>query len=120
MRVAGCPIIGDKETFDGFLNHMKHPPRQGFLGHLDLQGRKRNCDLGLRSMCVFADGGVHSCDFLKQPIGNLHEHTLSEIYRGKIAAEQRRRMVYCDLDCQQTCKRPVPLWVKAKAFLRMG
>ena len=28
-------------------------------------------------------------------------------------------MVYCNIDCQLTCKRKTPLLVKAKSFLRM-
>jgi len=37
-----------------------------------------------------------------------------------VADEQRAKAVYCDLDCQTTCKGPIPLSVKAGAFLRMG
>jgi hypothetical protein len=29
-------------------------------------------------------------------------------------------MIHCNIDCQQTCKRPIPLVTKARAFLRMG
>jgi hypothetical protein len=57
---------------------------------------------------------------LKKPIGNLYKNSLSEIYYGEMADAQRRTMVHCSIDCQQTCKRPIPLLVKAKAFLRMG
>ena len=120
LRLEDYPIIGDQQTFEGFLSYLKNPPPEGYLGHLDLRGRKRNCDIGLRSMFIFPNGDVHACDFLKQPLGNMHNQTLPEIYRGKVASDQRRRMMYCDIDCQQTCKRPVPLWVKAKVFLRMG
>jgi hypothetical protein len=57
---------------------------------------------------------------LKKPIGNIHKNTLSEIYYGQTADTQRKVMVRCNIDCQQTCKRPIPLHVKAPAFLRMG
>src|SRR5579859_1794631 len=96
------------------------PPVDGVMKVLDLEGGKRNCDIGLRSMFIFADGSVHFCDFLKQSIGNVHQQSLSEIYYGAIADSQRRGMVYCNIDCQQTCKRPTPLLSKAKAYLRMG
>ena len=120
LRAEGYPIIADRQTFEAFLSYLKNPPPEGSHGHLDLRGRKRNCDIGLRSMFVLPNGNVHACDFLTQPLGNLYQQTLREIYRGKVAADQRRRMVYCDIDCQQTCNRPVSLWVKAKTFLRMG
>jgi len=34
-------------------------------------GSQRNCDIGLRSMFVYANGDVHFCDYLKKPIGNI-------------------------------------------------
>lgn len=116
----GYPIIGNYHTIDGFFAYISNPPAQDGLSYLNLEGGKRNCDIGLRSMFIYFAGDVHFCDFLKQSIGNVHEQSLSEIYYGEIANAQRRRMVYCNIDCMQTCKRPTPLLAKAKAFLRMG
>src|SRR5580658_1634970 len=55
-----------------------------------------------------------------EPIGNIYKNSLSEIYYGGTAGTQRKIMIHCNIDCQQTCKRPIPLWVKARAFLPMG
>jgi MoaA/NifB/PqqE/SkfB family radical SAM enzyme len=120
LRREGYPIIGNDQTLDGFFEYLKDPPRQDNMRHFDLEGRKRNCDIGLRSMFIYPNGDVLFCDFLKHPIGNVHKQTLSDIYYGADADRQRRTMIYCNIDCQQTCKRPTPLTVKAKAFLRMG
>jgi MoaA/NifB/PqqE/SkfB family radical SAM enzyme len=120
LRNEGYPIIGNDQTLDGFFGYLKDPPLEGETRSLDLEGEKRNCDIGLRTMFVKPDGDVFFCDFLKHPIGNIHKQTLSQIYYGAIAARQRNTMVYCSIDCQQTCKRPIPLSVKAKTFLRMG
>ena len=116
----GYPIIGNEDTIDGFLAYISNPPTQDGLSYLNLEGRKRNCDIGHRSMFIYFGGDVHFCDFLKQSIGNVHQQSLSEIYYGEIANAQRRGMVHCNIDCMQTCKRPTPLLAKAKAFLRMG
>jgi MoaA/NifB/PqqE/SkfB family radical SAM enzyme len=121
LQREGYPIIGSPDVFEGFLTYFTHPPCTGeHYSYLDLQGAKRNCDIGLRSMFIYPNGDVAFCDFLNQPIGNVNGQSLSEIYYGEIASRQRRRMVYCNIDCQQTCKRPTPLLVKARAFLRMG
>ena len=120
MLHDGYPIIGNDDTIDGFLAYMSNPPQPDGLSYLNLDGGKRNCDIGLRTMFVYFQGDVHFCDFLKQPIGNVYKQSLSEIYYGETANAQRRRMVYCNIDCMQTCKRPTPLLTKAKAFLRMG
>jgi radical SAM protein with 4Fe4S-binding SPASM domain len=90
------------------------------MRRFDLGGAKRNCDIGLRSMFIYANGDVHFCDFLERAIGNVHKNSLSDIYYGTTAGGQRKEMIYCNIDCQQTCKRPIPLLVKARAFLRMG
>jgi MoaA/NifB/PqqE/SkfB family radical SAM enzyme len=120
LQQEGYPIIGNETTFEGFMDYLSNPPDQENLRHLDLGGEKRNCDIGLRAMSIYPNGDVHFCDFLGKPIGNVHRQSLSEIYRDTTAAGQRNQMVTCNIDCQQTCKRPTPLWVKARSFMRMG
>jgi MoaA/NifB/PqqE/SkfB family radical SAM enzyme len=120
LRRQGYPIILNDRHLEGFLEYFTSPPTTGNIRHLDLGGHKRNCDIGLRSMFVFPNGDVHFCDYLGQPIGNIYKHSLSDIYYGATAGDQRKTMIYCNIDCQQTCKRPISLWVKARAFLRMG
>jgi MoaA/NifB/PqqE/SkfB family radical SAM enzyme len=120
LKAEGYKLMGDDQQFEGFLDYMTNPPSTGELRHLDLAGAKRNCDIGLRSMFIYPNGDVFFCDFLGRPIGNVHQNSLKEIYRGAVAEQQRSQMVHCNVDCQQTCKRPTPLWVKAATFLRMG
>jgi len=120
LQREGYPIIGSQSVFSGFMDYFSNPPQQGHLRHLDLEGEPRNCDIGLRSMFIYPNGDVHFCDFLGKAIGNVHGQSLSEIYHGELANRQRRHMISCDIDCQQTCKRPTPLLAKARSFLRMG
>ena len=120
LQKDGYPIVANERVINGFADYFARPPDQDNHGHLELNGHKRNCDVGLRSMGIFPNGDVHFCDFLRQPIGNIYKNSLSDIYYGYTANSQRQRMVYCSIDCQQTCKRPTPLWVKARSFLRMG
>jgi MoaA/NifB/PqqE/SkfB family radical SAM enzyme len=120
LRNQGYPIMLSDHQLQGFLEYFTSPPISGYMRHLDLGGQKRNCDIGLRAMFIYPNGDVYFCDFLGHPIGNLYKQSLSEIYYGQTADAQRKTMVYCNIDCQQTCKRPIPLWVKASAFLRMG
>jgi MoaA/NifB/PqqE/SkfB family radical SAM enzyme len=120
LHRQGYPIIGDEETIQGFYEYLTNPPPNGNYRHMNLHGEKRNCDMGLRSMSVGPSGDVFFCDFLGRSIGNIHKQNLSEIYYGAVANGQRDEMVWCDIDCQQTCKRGTSLAVKARAFLRMG
>lgn len=120
LQRQGYSVIGDDDTFRGFCDHVINPPVKGKHRHLDLGGHKRNCDIGLRAMTIWPTGDVYFCDFLGRPIGNVHKQSLSEIYYGATASGQRDEMVWCDIDCQQTCKRGTSLAVKARTFLRMG
>ena len=120
LKRQGYSVMGDENQFQGFWEYLADPPVNDQMRHLDLGGAKRNCDIGLRTMFVYPNGDVFFCDFLKQAIGNVHQNSLADIYYGTVAGQQRRKMVYCNIDCQQTCKRPVPLLEKARAFLRMG
>jgi MoaA/NifB/PqqE/SkfB family radical SAM enzyme len=121
LQREGYSVMGNEQQFQGFWDYLANPPQAGSAKrHLDLGGKKRNCDIGLRSMFIYPNGNVFFCDFLEKPIGNIHEQSLKDIYYGAMANQQRHQMVWCNIDCQQTCKRPTPLWVKARTFLRMG
>ena len=120
LQREGYPIMANEHVINGFMDYFSSPPDQDSHRHLELNGHKRNCDIGLRSMFIYPDGGVHFCDFLHESVGSIYKNSLSEIYRGHIAHSQRKHMVTCSIDCQQTCKRPTPLLVKARSFLKMG
>jgi MoaA/NifB/PqqE/SkfB family radical SAM enzyme len=120
LRNDGYPVILSDMQLEGFMDYFSSPPATGIMRHLDLAGQKRNCDIGLRAMFIKANGDVFFCDYLGHPVGSIYKQSLSEIYHGEVANKQRGQMVTCNVDCQQTCKRPIPLTVKAKAFLRMG
>jgi MoaA/NifB/PqqE/SkfB family radical SAM enzyme len=121
LQREGYGVVGNAKQFEGFHDYLSNPPGAGTAKrHLDLGGKKRNCDIGLRSMFIYPNGDVFFCDFLERAIGNVHQSSLSDIYYGAMAAKQRKVMIRCNIDCQQTCKRPVPLLVKARTFLRMG
>jgi len=120
LQKEGYPVVGNAATFQGFYDYLADPPQVDSTRPLDLGGHKRNCDIGLRAMSIFQTGDVWFCDFLKKPVGNIEKGSLKEISPGEMARRQRQTMVHCNIDCQQTCKRPIPLHVKARAFLRMG
>jgi len=120
LQRQGYSVIASDSHLNGFLEYFVAKPQTGHMRFLELGAAKRNCDIGLRSMFIFSNGDVYFCDFLRRPIGNIHKQSLSEIYYGTMAVGQRKEMVYCNIDCQQACKRPIPLWVKARAFLHMG
>src|SRR2546425_6910028 len=120
LQADGYGGMGGRKTFDDFHEYIKNPPDQDNMRHLNLEGGKRNCDIGLRAMTIYPNGDVFFCDFLKKAIGNIYSNSLSDIYYGHMADVQRKHMVYCDLDCQQTCKRRTSVLVKARALMRMG
>lgn len=120
LRQSGCTVIADGATLDGFVRYFRNPPKNGQQSRLNLEGHKRGCDIGYRTMGIFPNGSVHFCDLLERDIGNVHEHSLSDIYYGEVANRLRKRIDYCDIDCQRTCQRAIPLSTKVRAFLRMG
>jgi len=105
LQSQGYSVMGDETTFQGFWDYAANPPVKGNYRHLDLGGQKRNCDIGLRAMFIYPNGDVYFCDFLERPIGSVHTQSLSDIYYGTTASGQRSEMVWCDIDCQQTCNR---------------
>jgi len=122
LRKAGSRLMADDGTLDGFVSYFRHPPKiqTQHLARLDLQGEKRGCDIGYRSMSIFPDGKVQFCDLLQRDIGNVNNQSLKEIYYGEVANKLRDRIDYCNIDCQRTCQRAIPITTKMRAFLRMG
>jgi sulfatase maturation enzyme AslB (radical SAM superfamily) len=117
---SGSRIMADDATLDGFVHYFRHPPKSEVMGRLDLDGHKRGCDIGYRSMSIFPNGSVQFCDLLKRDIGNVHEQSLKDIYYGEVANQLRGRIDYCNIDCQRTCQRAIPITSKIRSFLRMG
>lgn len=120
LQAEGYPIIGADDLFENFFDYLSNPPMEGDMRFLDLGGRKRNCDIGYRTMGIYPNGDVYLCELLRKPVGNIHKQSLSEIYHGEESKRTRGVAETCNIDCQRTCQRPTPLLSKAKAFLRMG
>jgi len=120
LKESGYPIIGHASLFGEFLAHFTNPPAAGIRRYLDLEGGKRNCDIGFRSMTIQPNGDAYLCGYLDEPLGNIYNESLASMYYGMIARRQREKMVYCNIACQRTCHRPTPLLEKVSAFMRMG
>ncbi|HEY3761909.1 MAG TPA: radical SAM protein, partial [Verrucomicrobiae bacterium] len=63
LQREGYSVMGNEQQFQGFVDYMANPPQTGSAKrHLDLGGKKRNCDIGLRSMFIYPNGNVFFCD----------------------------------------------------------
>jgi sulfatase maturation enzyme AslB (radical SAM superfamily) len=120
LRCSGAGLMADAGTLDGFTQYFRHAPKGGPVARLKLNGEKRGCDIGYRTLSIFPNGSVQFCDLLERDIGNMHQQNLSEMYYGEIAQRLRKRIDHCDIDCQRTCQRAIPISSKMRAFLRMG
>ena len=120
LHASGARVMADSGTLDGFTNYFRNPPKSGSTARLNLDGQKRGCDIGYRSLSIYPNGGVQFCDLLEQDIGNVHQQSLKEMYYGEVANRLRTRITTCNIDCQRTCQRSIPLSSKVRAFLRMG
>jgi sulfatase maturation enzyme AslB (radical SAM superfamily) len=120
LRGAGAGLMADAGTLDGFTHYFRHPPKSAAVTRLNLNGEKRGCDIGYRTLSIAPNGGVQFCDLLARDIGNVNEQSLGDMYRGEVAARLRERIDVCNIDCQRTCQRSIPISTKVRAFLRMG
>jgi sulfatase maturation enzyme AslB (radical SAM superfamily) len=121
LKRSGCALVPDSGALQEWVNYFRNRPRTGgSLKRIALNGHSRRCDIGYRSLEILPDGAVYFCDLLARPIGNVHEHSLKDLYYGEVARRVRERIHFCDIDCQRTCQRPIPLSTKVRVFLRMG
>ena len=120
LRSQGSGLMADPGTLDGFTQYFRNRPKSDKVARLKLHGEKRGCDVGFRTLLIYPNGSVQFCGLLERDIGNVHQQSLSEMYYGETANRLRKRIDYCDIDCQRTCQRPIPITSKVRAFLRMG
>jgi MoaA/NifB/PqqE/SkfB family radical SAM enzyme len=122
LRKAGSGLLPSEATLNEWTAYFSKRPQTSStaVNRIHLNGIQRGCDIGYRSLEILANGSVHFCDLLERPIGSIYEQSLKDIYYGEVARRVRKRINYCDIDCQCTCQRPIPLSTKVRAFLRMG
>jgi MoaA/NifB/PqqE/SkfB family radical SAM enzyme len=121
LRESGHNVVLDAHTVEGFVGYFAAPPKNhNDFPRLDLHGAKRNCDIAYRVMGIYPNGDVQFCDYLNKAVGNIHKQSLSEIYFGEVANKLRRGITGCNIDCQRTCQRPIPIMTKVRTFLKMG
>ena len=120
LRQSGAGLMADAGTLDGFTHYFRNPPKSDVVGRMNLNGEKRGCDIGYRTLSIYPNGSVQFCDLLQRDIGNVHEKSLKDMYYGELAERLRKRIDVCDIDCQRTCQRAIPISTKVRAFLRMG
>lgn len=121
LRNHGHNVVIDEETIEGFTRYFNTPPKsETDWPRLELNGSKRGCDVGYRTIGVMPNGDVHFCDYLQKPVGNIYKQSLKEMYHGEVAKRMRTGIQGCNIDCQRTCQRPIPTMTKVRAFLKMG
>lgn len=121
LRHEGHNVVLDEHTINGFVGYFAKPPKsETDFPRLELHGAKRDCDIAYRVMGIYPNGDVQFCDYLNKAVGNIHKQSLSEIYFGEVANKLRRGITRCNIDCQRTCQRPIPIMTKVQAFLKMG
>lgn len=99
------PIMGLK---DGLMNIERQHRPEGIFGGCTGFG----CGAAFNFVSVLPDGQVHACRKFPSAIGDLHQHTLAQIYESSMAQNYRRGCIECD-PCQL---RPVCGGCLAAAF----
>jgi MoaA/NifB/PqqE/SkfB family radical SAM enzyme len=118
---SGHNVVIDQHTVDGFVGYFSSPPKDHTdFPRLELHGAKRSCDIGYRVMGIYPNGDVQFCDYLNKPVGNIHKESLKDIFYGEVARKLRTGISRCNIDCQRTCQRPIPVMTKVRTFLKMG
>jgi selenobiotic family peptide radical SAM maturase len=83
------PVMGTK---DNLINILLHERGADLFGGCTGYG----CGAAFNFVTLLADGEVHACRKLPSPIGNIHEHTLAELYDSGVAKRYRRGPSACN------------------------
>ena len=89
-KKQGLPI----ENSEFQLNQYKQ-----FFKNADRYGKKNQCDVGFESFLIDSYGNIRFC-FEWPPVGNVFEKNPEAIWQGKLAQQQRAKVLNCPRDCK--------------------
>jgi MoaA/NifB/PqqE/SkfB family radical SAM enzyme len=117
LRKEGYGLVPPPEDLRKMVDYFRSPPAK-VVERSTVVPQKR-CTIGFRNLFIGADGRAYFCEPLGI-IGNVNRDSLHELWHGPEAVRRRTAALKCRIDCQITCRRPVSLFTKARAYLRMG
>ncbi len=74
------------------------------------------CHVGVKNLFLHPEGDVYLCEHAFDPIGNVTERSIRDIWTGETAEQTRRRIVECKRPCLQTCIVKRSLWENMDLF----
>jgi MoaA/NifB/PqqE/SkfB family radical SAM enzyme len=72
---------------------------QGIIDHMYGKQRAMKCTMGTDSFYIDPFGYVRPCNVMDLPFGNLRNNTFQEIWTGPEAADARKKVNECSLNC---------------------
>jgi MoaA/NifB/PqqE/SkfB family radical SAM enzyme len=115
MKKAGFPILSAEWHIRDWVGHfergrMAHAPdrlrRAGTMSRppseLSVHPDDVQCWVGLTTMHIKTDGTVVNCQTL-EPIGNVRNQSIRDIWYGELARQRRAETVKCTIGCSENC-----------------
>jgi hypothetical protein len=69
-------------------------------------------------MVVKTDGAVINCHTL-DPIGNVRQQSVRDIWRGEVATQRRAETVKCTIGCSENCTIKRSVWQNVQGAMRL-
>jgi MoaA/NifB/PqqE/SkfB family radical SAM enzyme len=115
MKQAGYPILSADWHIRDWVGHFKRerapntPERLRRAGIMSRPGSSSaadpgdvQCWVGLTTLHIKTDGTVVNCHTL-DPIGNVKERSIRDIWHGEVGRQRRAETVKCTIGCSENC-----------------
>jgi MoaA/NifB/PqqE/SkfB family radical SAM enzyme len=113
MKEQGYPILSADWHIRDWVRHFKKEPTA-----LSIDPDGVQCWVGITTMVVKTDGTIINCHTL-DPIGDVRQQSVRDIWRGEVAARRRAETVKCTIGCSENCTIKRSVWqnVQGAMFL---
>lgn len=113
LKSDGYPILSDEWHIRDWIRHFRREPN---LVSADPDGVQ--CWVGITTMVIKTDGTVVNCHTL-DPIGNVKNQSVRDIWYGEIGRLRRAETVKCTIACSENCNIKRSLWQNVQGAARL-
>lgn len=113
LKREGYPILSAEWHIRDWIRHFRREPN---VVSADPDGVQ--CWVGITTMVLKTDGTVVNCHTL-DPIGNVKQQSVRDIWYGEVGKRRRAETVKCTIACSENCNIKRTVWQNVQGAVRL-
>lgn len=114
LKRQGYPILSADWHIQDWVRHFKKEARDDIPG----ENEDVKCWVGITTLVIKTDGTLANCHTL-EPIGNVHQGSIRDIWYSAVGKQRRAESTSCTLACSENCTVKRPINQKLRGALKL-